>query len=258
MLETPSEVASTVGMTTTLEPQGETSAMAGPPPSGGRLNAKLNWLRAGVLGANDGVVSVGGLVMGVAGATSSSSALLVAGLAGMVAGALSMAGGEFVSVSSQRDTELAAIEAERVRLAAQPAKELAALTELYRAKGLSGETAATVALEFTAKDALGAHVEAKLGIDRNERTSPWQAAFASMAAFLMGALIPLLAMVVSPPEIRVICTVVAVSVALLVTGLTSGLLGGASPIRPMLRNLVVGSLAMGLTYAVGHLVGTQL
>lgn len=223
-----------------------------------RLNAKLNWLRAGVLGANDGIVSTAGLVMGVAGAAASSTTLLIAGLAGLVAGALSMAGGEYVSVSSQRDTEIAAIQAERLKLATQPDVEEAILASVYRGKGLSAETAATVARELSAKDALAAHTEAKLGIDSEERTSAWHAAWASMAAFTVGALIPLLAMVLSPTNARVPATIVAVTVALLLTGLTSARLGGGSPIRPMARNLVVGSLAMGLTYLVGHLVGAQL
>ncbi len=223
-----------------------------------RLNAKLNWLRAGVLGANDGIVSTAGLVMGVAGAAVSSTTLLIAGLAGLVAGALSMAGGEYVSVSSQRDTEIAAIDLQRRKLAAQPEAELATLAAVYRSKGLLPETAATVARELSARDPLGAHTEAKLGLDADERTSPWHAAWASMAAFTVGAIIPLLAMVLAPVTVRVWSTIIAVSVALLLTGFTSARLGGGSPVRPMARNLVVGTLAMGLTYFVGHLVGSQI
>ncbi len=246
-------------MTATLDHSKE-PVMAEEPTHDGdtRLNAKLNWLRAGVLGANDGIVSTAGLVMGVAGAAVSSTTLLIAGLAGVVAGALSMAGGEYVSVSSQRDTEIAAIEAERRKLASQPEEELATLAAIYRGKGLSPETASSVARELSAKDALGAHTEAKLGIDAEERTSPWHAAWASMAAFTVGAMIPLLAMVLSPASVRVWATVAAVSVALLLTGYTSAHLGGGSPVRPMSRNLVVGTLAMGLTYFVGHMVGTQI
>ena len=223
-----------------------------------RLNAKLNWLRAGVLGANDGIVSTAGLVMGVAGAAVLSTTLLIAGLAGVIAGALSMAGGEYVSVSSQRDTEVAAIETERRKLETQPEVELAILTAIYRARGLSDATAEAVATELSATDPLGAHTEAKLGIDAEERTSPWHAAWASMVAFTIGALIPLLAMVLAPVSLRVWSTVIAVTAALLLTGLISARLGGGSPVRPMARNLVVGTLAMGVTYLVGHLVGTQL
>ncbi len=258
-----------VRMTSTLAPLPESAvtastasageALAGHRDAGdGRLHAKLNWLRAGVLGANDGIVSTAGLVMGVAGAAVSSTTLLVAGLAGVVAGALSMAGGEYVSVSSQRDTEVAAIDAERRKLAVQPEAQLVALAARYRAKGLSAATARVVATELTARDALGAHTEATLGIAADERTSPWTAAWASMAAFVAGAVIPLLAMVLAPVSVREVSTVVAVSVALLLTGWTSARLGGGSPLRPMARNLVVGSVAMGLTYLVGHLVGGQL
>jgi VIT1/CCC1 family predicted Fe2+/Mn2+ transporter len=241
----------------TVEPDREATVSSGDVEDL-RLGSKLNWLRAGVLGANDGIVSTAGLVMGVAGAAVSSTTLLIAGLAGLVAGALSMAGGEYVSVSSQRDTELAAIEEERRKLAAQPAVELASLAAIYRAKGLSAATAATVAQELTDSDALAAHTEAKLGIDADERSSAWHAAWASMAAFTVGALIPLLAMVLAPPSVRVWSTVVAVTLALMLTGYTSARLGGGSPVRPMIRNLVVGTLAMWLTYFVGHLVGGQI
>lgn len=226
--------------------------------SGGGLGKKLNWLRAGVLGANDGIVSTAGLVMGVAGAKTDSMTLLIAGLAGLVAGALSMAGGEYVSVSSQKDTEIAELALERRELAEKPDEELLELASIYQAKGLSTKLAMQVAHELTAHDALAAHAEAELGIDPHERTSPWHAAWASMAAFTVGAIIPLLAMVLSPASVRVYATIVAVLVALVLTGVTSAKLGGGSPVRPMVRNVIVGSLAMGLTYLVGHLVGVSL
>ena len=161
---------------------------------GGRLNA----LRAAVLGANDGIVSVAGIVMGVAGATSHADAIFVAGVAGLVAGALSMAAGEYVSVSTQRDTERALLDKERRELAEEPEEELAELAGIYREKGLSEEIALEVAVQLTAHDALGAHAEAELGIDPDDLTNPWQAAFASMGAFTLGALLPLLTITLVP------------------------------------------------------------
>jgi vacuolar iron transporter family protein len=225
---------------------------------GTKIHGKLNWLRAGVLGANDGIMSIAGIVMGVAGANASSHALLIAGSAGLVAGALSMAGGEYVSVSSQKDTELAALEAGRQALVDNPEEELDDLTEIFRSKGLDPDLSRRVAIDLTHHDALGALAELKLGIDAEQRTSPWHAAWASMAAFTVGAMIPLLAMVLSPVSVRIQVTVVAVTLALILTGVTSAKLGGGSPLRPMLRNVIVGTLAMVVTYFVGHLVGVQL
>jgi VIT1/CCC1 family predicted Fe2+/Mn2+ transporter len=222
-----------------------------------KIHGKLNWLRAGVLGANDGIVSTAGLVMGVAGANVSSHALLIAGLAGVVAGALSMAGGEYVSVSSQKDTELAALEAGRKQIRDDPEGELHDLAAIFTTKGVSPELSHQVAVEMSKHDALGALAELKLGIDAENRTSPWHAAWASMAAFTLGAVIPLLAMVLSPASTRVGATVAAVTVALVLTGVTSARLGGGSPVRPMVRNVLVGSLAMFVTYFVGNFVGGQ-
>lgn len=207
------------------------------------------------MGANDGVVSVAGLVMGVAGATTDSFPILVAGLAGLIAGALSMAGGEYVSVSSQRDTEQAAIENLKRALASDPLGELEALRLAYVKRGLSPELAAEVAIELSQTDALAAHAEAELGIDAEERTSPWVAAFASAAAFTVGALIPLLAMVIAPPSLRTPLTAIAVLLALGITGAVSAHLSRSPMLRPIARNLIVGSLAMGLTYIAGSLVG---
>ncbi|GAA1398680.1 VIT family protein [Luteococcus peritonei] len=222
------------------------------------LSSKLNWLRAGVLGANDGIVSTAGLVMGVAGASSDRTALFIAGMAGLVAGALSMAGGEFVSVSSQKDTEIAELQARGRLLSQDPQGQQQRLAEIYRDKGLSEQTAELVAAELSSHDALAAHAEADLGISADERTSPWSAAWASALSFTLGALIPLAVMLLSPVEARVVATLVAVLVALALTGAVSARLGGGSAWRPMVRNLVVGALAMGLTYGVGSLVGTQL
>ena len=219
------------------------------------LASRLNWLRAGVLGANDGIVSTAGLVVGVAGATHDRSTILVAGLAGLVAGALSMAGGEYVSVSTQSDTEAAAIRLEQWELENMPEDELAELRSLYVQKGLSPDLADRVARELTAHDALAAHAEAELGIDPDERTNPFHAAWSSMASFSVGALLPLVAILVPPPLWRLFVTVLAVTAALVVTGVVSSRLGGA-PRRPaIVRNVVVGLLAMAITFAVGSLFG---
>lgn len=215
----------------------------------------LNWLRAAVLGANDGIVSTAGLVMGVAGATSDRTAILVAGIAGMVAGALSMAVGEYVSVSTQRDTEKALLAKERRELRDEPEEELAELAGLYRDRGLTEETARQVALELTAHDALAAHAEVELGLDPKDLTNPWEAALASMTAFTVGALVPVLAITVVPQEHRVWITVSAVVVALSLTGWASARFTGARVRRALRRNVTGGLLAMGITYLIGDLVG---
>ena len=221
----------------------------------GGLASRLNWLRAGVLGANDGIVSTAGLVVGVAGATSDRTAILIAGLAGLVAGALSMAGGEYVSVSSQADTERAALELERRELAEMPEHELDELTRIYVDKGLTPDLAAAVAIQLTDHDALAAHAEAELGIDPEVRTNPLHAAWSSMIAFTVGALLPLLAIVLPPQSWRVPVTVVAVTGALVLTGVVSAQLGGGPARPPVVRNVCVGLLAMAITFAVGYLVG---
>lgn len=222
------------------------------------LAGRLNWLRAGVLGANDGIVSTAGLVVGVAGATSASGPVLVAGVAGLVAGALSMAGGEFVSVSAQRDTESAVLDKERWELSNLPDQELAELTEIYRGKGLDPALAHEVAAALTRHDALAAHAEVELGIDPGERTNPWHAAWASMIAFTIGALLPLVAIVLPSPAWRVPVTVVAVTAALAATGLVSSRLGGARSGPAVVRNVGVGLLTMALTFAVGAATGGLL
>jgi VIT1/CCC1 family predicted Fe2+/Mn2+ transporter len=222
------------------------------------VGRRLNWLRAGVLGANDGIVSVAGLVMGVAGATSSSHAILIAGIAGLVAGALSMAAGEYVSVSTQRDTEQALLHKERRELREDPDAELAELAGLYRQKGLSADLAQRVAEELTAHDALAAHAEVELGIDPDDLTNPWHAAWASMIAFTVGALLPLLTITLVPSAFRIWCTVGAVVIALGVTGLVSAALGDADRSRALLRNVAGGVLAMAVTYGIGVLFGTTV
>jgi VIT1/CCC1 family predicted Fe2+/Mn2+ transporter len=219
------------------------------------LSSRLNWLRAGVLGANDGIVSVAGLVVGVAGATSDRTAILAAGIAGLVAGAFSMAGGEYVSVSTQRDTERAMLRLERYELTTMPQQEQRELAQIYQDKGLSAELAAQVAAELTEKDALRAHAEAELGIDPNELTNPWHAAWASFAAFSAGALLPLLAIVLPATPVRVWSCGLAVVVALALTGLLSARLGEAARGTAIARNVGVGVMTMVVTYAVGALFG---
>ena len=220
--------------------------------------ARLNWLRAGVLGANDGIVSTAGLVIGVAAATTERAAILTAGLAGLAAGAMSMAAGEYVSVSTQRDTEQALLAKERRELREMPEEELAELTDLYEARGLSPDLAHEVALQLTQHDALAAHAEVELGIDPEELTNPWHAAWASMAAFTVGALLPLAAILLPPPGGRVAVTAASVVVALALTGWLSATLGGARLRPAVLRNVAGGVLAMTVTYAIGSVVGLSI
>src|SRR6185369_6695619 len=165
---------------------------------------KLNWLRAAVLGANDGIVSVSSIVAGVAGASDSVGFILTAGIAGLVAGSLSMAVGEYVSVSTQRDTEKALLEKERYELEHEPDAELEELVSLYEAKGLRRTTAEVVAKELTEKDAFAAHVDAELGIDPHDLTNPWHAAIASAASFVAGGIVPLIAVALSPAPARIV------------------------------------------------------
>ncbi|MFG2569472.1 VIT family protein [Streptomyces sp. NPDC048567] len=224
-------------------------------PHGGGLGTRLNWLRAAVLGANDGVVSTAGLVVGVAGATDDRGALLTAGLAGLLAGSLSMAAGEYVSVSTQRDSEKAALATERRELQETPEAELAELTGLLQGKGLSREVAREAAVQLTERDALRAHAEVELGIDPDDLTNPWHAAGASFLAFTVGALLPLLAIVLPPAGARVPVTVLSVLAVLAVTGWWSARLGEAAPGRAVLRNMGGGAVAMAVTYVAGHLLG---
>jgi VIT1/CCC1 family predicted Fe2+/Mn2+ transporter len=224
-------------------------------PHKGNIALRLNWLRAGVLGGNDGIVSTAGIVLGVAGATATRSTILTAGIAGLTAGAMSMAVGEYVSVSSQRDTEQALLEKERGELRDTPDEELAELTDMYAAKGLSQDLAAEVAEQLTALDALAAHAEVELGINPDNLTSPWHAAFASLVAFTLGSLLPLVAISVPPPHLRVPTTVVAVLVALGLTGFVSGRIGKTPLGKPFWRNVIGGSVAMAVTYGIGTLVG---
>jgi VIT1/CCC1 family predicted Fe2+/Mn2+ transporter len=222
------------------------------------MAAKLNWLRAGVLGANDGIVSTAGLVMGVAGATTDSSAILIAGVAGLVAGSISMAGGEYTSVSAQKDSEKAALEKERIELENDPEGELLELAWFYEQKGLSAALANQVARELSQKDALKAHAEAELGIDSEQHASPGQAALASFIAFAIGSLLPLVAVTGPWVQYRIPVTVLAVIASLAITGFVGARIGGAKSASAIIRNVVVSLLTMGITYAIGLLVGTSI
>ncbi|HMZ15912.1 MAG TPA: VIT family protein [Mycobacterium sp.] len=219
------------------------------------IGSKLNWLRAGVLGANDGIVSTAGIVVGVAAATAERGPIFTAGIAGLAAGALSMAVGEYVSVSTQRDTEKALLRKERRELDTQPDAEFDELAALYEAKGLSPATARTVARELSDHDAFAAHIDVELGIDPDELTNPWQAAISSAIAFTVGAILPLLAILLPPPSTRVPITFVAVLIALAFTGWLSARLGGANIARAIQRVVIGGALAMAITFGIGHLVG---
>jgi VIT1/CCC1 family predicted Fe2+/Mn2+ transporter len=219
------------------------------------LAVRLNWLRAGVLGANDGIVSTAGLVVGVAGATTARSSILTAGVAGLVAGAVAMALGEYVSVSSQRDIERALLDKERIELAEHPERELAELATIYAAKGLSAETARAVAAELSVHDAYAAHVDAELGIDPDELANPWHAVLASAVSFCLGALLPILAILLPPVSIRVPMTFAVVVLALALTGSISARVGGGNRNRAVARIVVGGALAMVATFGIGRLVG---
>ncbi len=222
------------------------------------FNDRLNWLRAGVLGANDGIVSVAGIVLGVAGATTDRDAILIAGVAGLVAGAMSMAAGEYVSVSTQRDSEEALLAKEKRELCEDPEDELAELAGLYVDKGLEPDLALQVARQLTEKDALAAHAEVELGIDPDDLTSAWNAAFASMVSFTIGALLPLLTILLVHPDLRVWVTMAAVTAALALTGFASARFGYGPPGRAVLRNVGGGLFAMAATYLIGTALGTQV
>lgn len=220
------------------------------------LAQRLNWLRAGVLGANDGIISVAAVVVGVAGAGAGFRPILAAGTAALVGGALSMAVGEYVSVSSQSDSELALIAKERQELAANPEEELDELTTLYEAQGISHGTARQVAIELTERDALRAHLAAELNIDPDDVVSAWRAAFASMVAFLCGALLPFVVVLVVPAPLKIPVTFAAVLAALVLTGTLSARIGGSSKRRGTLRIVVGGAIALAVTFGIGAVLGT--
>lgn len=224
-------------------------------PHDRNAGVKLNKLRAAVLGANDGIVSIAGLVVGVAGANNQRGVIFTAGLAGVLAGALSMAAGEYVSVSSQRDTERAMLKKEQFELDNYPDQELTELAQIYLSKGLSAKTATAVAKELTKNDAYAAHIDAELAIDPNNLANPWHAAVASATAFLGGAILPLAAIMLSPSSSRIIITFVSTIIALVLTGSLSARFGQAPATRAIFRVTVGGALAMAVTYGIGHIIG---
>lgn len=230
------------------------------PDSPSRIStAQLNRLRAAVLGANDGIVSVSSIILGVAGATANRGAIFTAGMAGLVAGALSMAVGEYVSVGSQRDTEDAYIALEKKRLRTNPEAEFEELAAVYQAKGMSAKTAHLVATELTASDPIKAHIDAELNLDEDDLNSPVQAAVASLVAFTVGGVIPLVAVLsVAGHQARIYVTFLAVLVALSLTGYYSATVGKTSVKRSVLRVVIGGAAAMTLTYLVGKAFGTAI
>lgn len=223
------------------------------------LASRLNWLRAGVLGANDGVVSIAGLVIGVAAATPhDTKAIITAGVAGVLAGAISMAAGEYVSVSTQSDTERAMVAKERAELADDPRAGIDELASHYRAKGLTAATARIVAEELTEHDAVGAHLEAELGLREGDYSNPWHAALSSAIAFVIGSILPMAAIVLLPVSVKIPLTFVAVLLGLAITGGVSARLGDA-PVRPaVIRNVLGGAFAMVATWGIGRLIGVSV
>lgn len=222
------------------------------------ISSRMNWLRAGVLGANDGIVSMAALLVGVAAAAPSDGAILVAGVAGISAGALSMGIGEYVSVSSQRDAEKAQIEREKIWQEKRPEWELQQLIDLNTKTGMSEDVARVAAAEQMSHDALAIHALMHLGIDPDEFTNPWAAGFASLVAFTVGGAIPTLTILLVPPSWAIAATFAAVIVALAVTGLASARVAHSSRSKALWRNVLGGSLAMAVTYGIGALLGTHV
>lgn len=214
------------------------------------------WLRAAVLGADDGIVSTASLMLGVATANSAAHQVLLAGVAGLAAGAMSMAAGEYVSVSTQRDSERAELRRERVELRDDPEGELEELAAIYVSRGVERQLALQVSAQLMSKDALGAHAREELGITDQGRARPGQAALSSASAFAGGAALPILAILVAPPTVRTIALVSIALVALAVLGSLGAIAGGASWRRGGVRVLVGGALAMAVTAGIGHLIGT--
>ncbi len=226
------------------------------PPSERHASHRVGWLRAGVLGANDGIVSVASLIIGVAASGASLHPILVAGIAGLVAGALSMAAGEYVSVSSQKDAEQADIALERAELQSDPAYELEELTRIYEARGLDRPLAEQVAKRLTEVDPLHAHLRDELGFSEDMYARPMQAAVVSAVSFTLGAGVPVIAMAVVPNELRVAVTALIALTLLAVLGSVGARLGGARRLRAAVRVTLGGGLAMALTAGIGRLVGS--
>jgi VIT1/CCC1 family predicted Fe2+/Mn2+ transporter len=226
--------------------------------SEGHLVHRVGWLRAMVLGANDGIISTSALLLGVAAADAGRSAILTAGMAGLVAGAVSMGLGEYVSVSSQRDSERSDIAKETWELEHQADHELEELAAIYQGKGLDATLAREVAVKLTEHDALAAHLRDELGIDGDELAKPFQAAWSSTVAFSIGAAIPLVAAAVASAGTRIAAIIVVALIALVGLGYTGARLGGAAPGRPIARVVIGGAVAMAITMAVGKLFGAAV
>jgi len=219
------------------------------------LIARIGWLRAAVLGANDGIISTASLILGVASAASSGNEALIAGVAGLVAGAMSMAAGEYVSVSSQSDTENADLARETKELASDPEHEKEELAQIYAARGVEIGLAREIALQLMAKDALGAHSRDELGISEATTARPVQAALASAATFTVGAAAPLILVVISPPNLLLPVVAIGSLLFLALLGMIGAKAGGAGILRPTIRVMFWGALAMALTTGIGALFG---
>jgi VIT1/CCC1 family predicted Fe2+/Mn2+ transporter len=219
------------------------------------LARRSPWLRAAVLGANDGLISTAALMVGVAAADGTRSAVLVAGFAGLAAGALSMAQGEYVSVSTQRDAELADLEKERMELFLEPDEELDEIERIYRGRGLSPEIAREVAIQLTARDPLELHAREELGIDLDQLARPLQASITSAISFTIGAFVPIAVALTCAGRARLVATVASTVLGLVALGLGGARLGGASAGRAVLRSASFGILALGVSLGLGHLLG---
>ncbi len=219
---------------------------------------RSNWLRAAVLGANDGIISISSLAIGVAAASTTREPTVLAAVAGLVAGALSMAAGEYVSVSSQTDTEKADIERERKELADMPEAELQILAQIYQRRGLAPQTAMQVAQELTKHDALAAHVRDELGLNELSQAKPIQAALASGTAFTVGGLLPVVAVLLAPVNGLEYWLYASTIICLMVLGAVAAKTGGSGIVRAILRITVWGTIAMGLSAFVGYLFGVKV
>lgn len=219
---------------------------------------RSNWLRAAVLGANDGIISISSLAIGVAAASSTREPIVLATVAGLVAGALSMAAGEYVSVSSQTDIEKADIEREKKELEEMPEEELKILAQIYEKRGLKKETAMQVALELTEVDALGAHIRDELGINEISQANPIQAALASGGAFTVGGVLPLLVILFAPLTGMEYWLYGFTTIFLIVLGTTAAKTGGSNVFKAVLRITIWGTIAMGLSAFVGYLFGVNV
>jgi vacuolar iron transporter family protein len=219
---------------------------------------RSNWLRAAVLGANDGIISISSLAIGVAAASATREPIVLATVAGLVAGALSMAAGEYVSVSSQTDTEKADIEREKQELAEMPEEEMAILAQIYEKRGLRKETAKQVAIELTEKDALGTHIRDELGINEISQSNPIQAAMASGAAFSVGGALPLLVILFAPIKGLEYWLYGFTIIFLIILGVMAAKTGGSNVVKAILRITIWGTIAMGLSALVGYLFGVNL